>query len=94
MPLLDEFCRHSLQFVSYYLSDEPGIIRNIFIYAFEFGKQTSCIGRNISFCREWIGISSNKLLNYSKATRAINRYIHDLAKEEQLNMVSFLQQLL
>jgi hypothetical protein len=72
LALLDERCKCSLMFAC--MSHDSATVTDVFSYASQFGKQNSCIGRNISFCRERFEIHTDILLDYLVTVYAIASY--------------------
>jgi len=50
LPLFDEICRRSINFIRSRLSNESSLVRHISQYAVFHGRALSCLGQNVLFC--------------------------------------------
>jgi len=50
LPLYDENCRRSINFIRSCFSNESSLVRHIIQYAVFYGRALSCLGHNVLFC--------------------------------------------
>jgi hypothetical protein len=50
LPLFDEFCLRTLNFINTCISSESNLVRAVAKYGIQYGIQNSFLGRNAAFC--------------------------------------------
>jgi len=53
LPIFDQFCMHSLNFVQRCLAHDSDVVKFISNYCIKYGRSNSCIGKNVLFCMQW-----------------------------------------
>jgi hypothetical protein len=94
LPLLDEICRRSLNFINDCLSHGSHLVRAVANYGIQYGLHNSFLGRNASFsahrynCR-YYDISSGNV----NAQHMINNYVDNLSVDRHLQVACFVYEL-
>jgi len=50
LPIFDQFCMRSLNFVQRCLAHDSDVVKFISDYCIKYGRSNSCIGKNVLFC--------------------------------------------
>ena len=61
LPVFDEICVRSLNFIDRCLSHDSDLIKFIAWYCIKYGRSRSCMGRNIMFCMQRYNCSVEKV---------------------------------
>lgn len=94
LPLLDEICRRSLNFINVCLNHGSNLVRAVAKYGLQYGLQNSFLGRNVAFsarrynCR-YHDISSGNV----NAQHLINNYVDNLSVDRHLQTACFVYEL-
>jgi len=93
LPVFDEICRRSINFVRACLSHESNLIRQIAVYGVYFARSESPLGRNVLFCVDRYQTSINSIV-FESLYNIINLQFHSSVNVEQLRTASFLSELI
>jgi len=52
LPIFDQFCMRSLNFVQRCLAHDSDVVKFISDYCMKYGRSNSCIGKNVLFCSQ------------------------------------------
>lgn len=93
LPVVDEICRRSINFVRACLSHESDLIRQIASYGVYLARSESPLGHNVLFCVERYQSSINSILSES-LNNIINLQYQSTVDITQLQTASFLSELI
>ena len=92
LPVFDEICRRSINFVRDCISHESSLIRQIASYGIHYARSDSPLGLNMLFCTDRYCSHLNSLLFNS--FKSVNSYFSSTIVDAQLRTSSFLYELL
>jgi len=92
LPVLDEICRRSLNFVRSCIRHESAFIQFIVLHGLHACSR-SRFGRNVVYCAERFNCSINDLI-YGRLPIIINSYVRNSVDEITLDRVAFLRELI
>jgi len=87
LPVLDEICRRSLNFVQSCIRHESAFVQCIALYGL-LARSRSLCGRNVVYCAERFNCSINDLI-YGRLPIIINSYVRNSVDETTLDRVAF-----
>jgi hypothetical protein len=93
LPLLDEICRRSLNFIRSCLVHESHLIRFVVTRAKYFFRNNSFLGHNILFCMERYKCSLHDVI-IGNGNHVVKQYCNSLLDDDQLLTASFLSELI
>jgi hypothetical protein len=93
LPLLDEICRRSLNFIRSCFVHESNLIRFVATSAICFLRNNSFLGHNILFCMERYNCSLHDIIT-GNGNHIVNQYCKSLVDDDQLLTASFLSELI
>ena len=93
IPVFDEFCRRSLNFIRSCTSHESALIRFIAYYGVTFFRGFSVLGQNISFCTYRYDCSLFDVL-YGSINNTVHSYVADSVSDINLCYGNFLTELI
>ena len=93
LPLFDEICRRSLNFIRSCFVHESNLIRFVATNAICFSRNNSFLGHNILFCMERYKCSLHDIL-IGNVNLIVNQYCNSLVDDDQLLTASFLSELI
>ena len=94
LPVFDEICRRSINFVRACLSHESDLIRQIAAYGVYFARSESPLGHNVLFCAERYRASVNSILFESSFNAIVNSQVQGTIDITHLRTASFLSELI
>jgi len=92
LPVLDEICWRSLNFVQSCIRHESAFVQLIALYGLH-ARSRSLFGRNVIYCAERFNCSINDLI-YGRLPIIISSYVRNSADETTLDHVAFLGELI
>ena len=92
LPVFDEICKRSINFVRDCISHESSLIRQIASYGIYYARSESPMGLNMLFCTDRYCSPLNKLLFSS--SKSISSYFHSTVDVAQVRTSSFLYELI
>ena len=76
LPVLDEICRRSMNFVITCLSHPSSLVKYVAHHSIRFGLNFSLVGRNVLYCSRRYGFDVSDLLTNN--TRFLSDTIHSM----------------
>jgi len=92
LPVLDETCRVSLNFVGSCIRHESAFVQCIALHGLH-ARSRSLFGWNVVYCAELFNCSINDLI-YGRLPIIINSYVRNSVDETTLDRVAFLRDLI
>jgi len=80
LPVLDEICRRSMNFVITCLSHTSSLVKYVAHHSIRFGLNFSLVGRNVLYCSRRYGFDVSDVLTNN--TRFLSDTIHSRARSE------------
>jgi hypothetical protein len=93
LPIMDEICRRSLNFIRSCIQHENTLIRFIAVHGVCHGRSRSPLGENVLMCANRYNCSVNDLL-YGRLWHIINSYVFNLTNGAIHDRASFLSELI
>jgi len=92
LPVLDEICRRSLNFVRSRIRHETAFVQFIALHGLH-ARSRSLFGRNMIYCAEQLNCFVNDLM-YGHLPIVINSQVRNSVDETTLNHMAFLRELI
>jgi len=92
LPVLDEICQRSLNFVRSCIRHESAFVQFIALHGLH-ARSRSLLGRNVVFCAQRFNCSINDLI-YGRLPTIINSYVRNSVDETTLDRVALLTELI
>jgi len=92
LPVLDEKCRRSRNFVWSYIRHESAFVQFIALHGLH-ARSRSPFGRNAVFCAQRFNCSINDII-YGRLPIIINSYVRNSVDKTTLDRVAFLRELI
>jgi len=92
LPVLDEICQGSLNFVRSYIRNKSAFVQFIALHGLH-ARSRSLFGRNVVYCAEQFNCSINDLI-YGRLPMIINSYVRNSVDETTLDRLAFLRELI
>jgi len=93
LPLADEICRRSLNFIKVCYNNDSSLVRAVTKYCLHFGRHSSIIGHNLLFCLQLYECNSDDIIN-GRVNGIINNFVFKSFEECQLQTACFVRELL
>jgi hypothetical protein len=95
LPLADEICSRSLNFINACLRNNSRLVRNVAHYGIQFGRYNSRIGHNALFCSRRFNFSFQDVSGENVSVRrCVYNYVNGLIQNRQIQTASFVCELL
>jgi len=92
LPLLDEICRRSLNFIESCIYNGSSLARAVANYGIQYGRYNSFLGHNLLFCTKLCNCSARDIISGS-VNRIVDNYTSKLFKDYQLQTASFVSEI-
>src|SRR5664279_4298157 len=92
LPLADEICRRSLNFIKVCICNSSSLVRAVTNYGIQYGRYNSLLGHNLLFCAQLYDCSAQDIISGS-VNRLVNNYTFKLVNDCQLQTASFVREL-
>jgi hypothetical protein len=93
LPLLDEFCKRSLNFIRSFISHSSDLIRFVAVNSIHVGRYNSFLGHNVLFCMNRYSCSLNEIL-LGSSHYVVEKFCHSIFSQDQILAASFLRELI
>jgi hypothetical protein len=93
LPLADEICRRSLNFIKVCIGNTSSLVRAVTNYGIQYARYNSLLGHNVLFCAKLYGCSVRDIINGS-VNRIVNNFVFNSVEDCQLQTASLVHELL
>jgi len=83
LPLLDEICRRSLNFIKACICNGSSLVCAVTNYDIQYGRHNSLLAHNLLFCAQLYNCSAQYIISGS-VNHLVNNYTSKLVKDNQL----------
>ena len=92
LPLADEICRRSLNFIKVCICNSSSLVRAVTNYGIQYGRYNSLLGHNLLLCAQLNDCIVQDIISGS-VNRLVNNYTFKLVNDCQLQTASFVREL-
>ena len=93
LPLADEICRRSLNFIKTCICNNSSLVRAVTNYGIQYGRYNSVLGHNVLYCAKIYKSCVQDIISGS-VNSIVNNYVLSLVADCQLQMACFVHELI
>jgi len=92
LPLADEICRRSLNFIKTCICNNSSLVRAVTNYGIHYGRYNSILGHNVLYCAQVYNSCVQDIIS-GTVNSIVNNYVFSLIEDCQLQTACFVHEL-